>query len=113
ATCRPYVLSLNAAFESNGLPKAIAPEFKHTFVSENLQQVVVENIERDLDAAFSKRLLFSEAGAPWATPSRRFSCHNYAHFPAETSLQALEPRRHIGSAAVLDTSETTPHKLRL
>ena len=109
ATCRPYVLGLNAAFESNGPPKPVAAEFKHTFVSENLQQVVVENIERDLDLAFSKRLLFSEAGIPWAVASSQFTCDHYTHFPADPSLKALEPRR-TATAASLDTSRAMPHK---
>ncbi|HTS17679.1 MAG TPA: Gfo/Idh/MocA family oxidoreductase [Verrucomicrobiae bacterium] len=109
ATCRPYVLGLNAAFESNGVPRAVAGEFKHTFVTENLQQVVVENIEHDLDLAFSKRLLFSEAGVPWASASPRFTCDHYAHFPADSSLKALEPRP-AGSTVALDTSGTMPHK---
>jgi len=107
ATCRPYVLTLNAAFESNGPPKAIAAEFKHTFVSENLQQVVVESIERDLDQAFSKRLLLSESGVPWATASAVFTCDHYAHFPADPSLRALEPAPRApahGSTAALTRS---------
>ncbi|HVM60289.1 MAG TPA: Gfo/Idh/MocA family oxidoreductase [Verrucomicrobiae bacterium] len=112
ATCRPYVLGLNAAFESNGPPKPIPAEFKHTFVTENLQQVVVENIEHDLDVAFSKRLLFSEAGVPWATAGSRFTCDHYAHFPADPSLKALEPRP-ASAAAALDTSRAKAHKLRL
>ena len=91
AACRPYVVALNAAFDSNGPPKPIAAEFRHTSVSENLQQMVIENIERDLEMCFNQRRLFSELGIPWASASPRFACNGYSSFPTNPLLQSLEP----------------------
>ena len=104
AVCRPYVLALNAAFESGGPPKRVAAEFKHNLVAENLQQVVIEGIEQDLETAFSKRLLLSEVGVPWASASPVFTCKGYTEFPVNPALKALEPARRSaarGAAAVL------------
>ncbi|HUJ11536.1 MAG TPA: Gfo/Idh/MocA family oxidoreductase [Verrucomicrobiae bacterium] len=98
-TCRPYVLALNGAFESNGSPKPIAGQFKHTSVSENLQQVVIESIERDLELSFSKRSLFSEVGIPWAKATPRFVCNGYNSFPANPALKVLEPLHGSGKRA--------------
>jgi predicted dehydrogenase len=93
AACRPFVVALNAAFESSGPPKPVAAEFKHTFVSENLQQVAIEGIEHDLERAFSKYRLLSELGVPWARSSPLFDCKGYTHFPVNPALRALEPAR--------------------
>jgi predicted dehydrogenase len=103
--CHPYVVALNAAFESNGPPKSIAAEFKHNFVSENLQQVVVEGLEQDLELAFSKRRLLSETGVPWASASPVFACKDYQSFPVNPALKALEPVRQATVRKAVATLE--------
>jgi len=91
ATCRPYVVTLNAAFESNGLPRQIPEALTATLNSSEPQRLFVPDMESSLLFAFRNWSLFSEVGINWASPSEPFDCTGYTRFPRHRELISSTP----------------------
>lgn len=80
--CRPYMQAWNGAFESFGLPAAVAEEFIDS--EDGLEGGTVRCI-RGLgelsQRAFREQKLFSELSVAWSKPGHRIELAGYSYFP--------------------------------
>lgn len=81
--CRPFVLAVNCAFESNGVPSPIAKKYINQFEQGDTNKKTIKEINSVLGMAFNEYKLFSEIGVEWAKCSPRYEIKNYICFPTQ------------------------------
>lgn len=78
--CRPYVLALNGAFESSGIPTSISTvEMQPT---DQGPVCCIQGLLELIAKAFREQRLFSEIGAVWARPGAPVELSGYDFFPS-------------------------------
>jgi len=80
AKTRPFVLAVNGAFESNGLPRAVDAEFLRTEAFRDATARCLAGVDDAIAQGFQTGKLFSELGLPWARPSEWFELGDYRKF---------------------------------
>jgi len=80
AKTRPFVLAVNGAFESNGLPRAIDARFLRTEPFRDATARCLQGVDEAIARGFQTGELFSELGLPWAHPSEWFELGEYRSF---------------------------------
>lgn len=88
AMCRPFTLAVNAAFDSNGRPRAIPEKHLKKSPWDGSIKTVVDGIDTALREAHDKGCLLSETGAPWTHTSAEIDARNYEGFPTNPELLA-------------------------
>ncbi|SDT11507.1 Gfo/Idh/MocA family protein [Actinopolymorpha singaporensis] len=77
---RGFVLALNGMYESAGRPGPVSPRFTTVHDENGERWVHLVGVDDLIERCARDGLLFSEAGADWATPTRAFSLANYRNF---------------------------------
>jgi len=80
AMTRPYVLALNGAWESAGVPVTVAPEHVTRGPKDNNIFTGLNGITDLLDEGFTTGKTYSELGAPWAVRTNWFDMTGYREF---------------------------------
>lgn len=89
ALCRPFTLTVNAAFESSRSIRAIDNIYlKRSDQGDSIKTEIL-GINSLLDVAHSQGKLISEIGAPWAFRTKIFDVSGYDRFPASNSNFSL------------------------
>lgn len=81
ATCRPFTIAVNTAFESSGKVHEIDNKYITRIEQGDTIKTIINNIDELLQRAHVSGKLFSELGVEWAVCPRQFNCHNYTMFP--------------------------------
>ena len=77
---RGFVLALNGMYESAGRPGPVSPRFTTVHDENGERWVHLVGVDDLIERCARDGLLFSEAGAGWASPTRAFSLANYRNF---------------------------------
>lgn len=86
-TCKPFVLAVNAAFDSSGPPASIPPKHIEWINTDGESQAVVAELIPAMGKAFDAGLILSDTGLPWAYSGTPVDVDNYAHFPSNERWQ--------------------------
>ncbi|HEY8454454.1 MAG TPA: Gfo/Idh/MocA family oxidoreductase [Actinopolymorphaceae bacterium] len=78
--CRSFVLSLNGLYESAGRPRPVSHRALTTRSQEGTDWVTLNGVDALIEHCGRHGVLFSEAGASWAAPTRVFSVAGYHDF---------------------------------
>jgi len=90
---RSYVLAINGAYESNGLPRGIPAEYITRRDEDDSMATYIRDIDEIILRGWREHKLFSDLGLPWATPSEWFPLEGYQHFDMELRSTKYEERR--------------------
>ncbi|OHB58370.1 MAG: hypothetical protein A2Y12_01030 [Planctomycetes bacterium GWF2_42_9] len=82
-SCRPFVVAVNSAFESNGYPCAIDNKHISRFECGDNVKRTIKGINDILESAYNENKLFSEIGVEWARKSAKYDVENYSFFPVK------------------------------
>ncbi|MFD2079977.1 Predicted dehydrogenase [Actinopolymorpha cephalotaxi] len=77
---RGFVLALNGMYESAGRPGPVSPRCTTVHDENGERWVHLVGVDDLIERCARDGLLFSEAGAGWASPTRAFSLANYRDF---------------------------------
>jgi len=77
---RPFVLTLNGAYESAGAIRNIPERYLTIKKEGGSVSTTINNIIEIIDEASKQRKLYSDLGVEWAHPTRYFSLKNYKSF---------------------------------
>ncbi len=88
AMCRPFSVTINAAFDSSGRPAAIPEKHLKREPHDDSVKTVIEGVEDALQKAHEEGRLLSETGAPWARSSSPVKTAGYNSFPVNQELLA-------------------------
>ena len=80
---RSYVLAINGAYESNGLPRDLPDEFITRQDEDDSVATYVRDIDDLILQGWREHKLFSDLALPWASPSPWFSLEGYKDFDME------------------------------
>jgi predicted dehydrogenase len=81
--CRPFTVSVNAAFESNGRINEIPPDFIRRTEQGDTVKTIIKDIDSILDIAHAQGRLFSELPVKWASASKTVKTAEYSFFTGE------------------------------
>jgi predicted dehydrogenase len=88
STTRSHVLAVNGAFESAGLPRAIAAEHLNVYQKEakgrEITLTAIPGIDALVQRAARERKLFSDMDVPWAYGTKAFEMEGYREFKLPT-----------------------------
>jgi predicted dehydrogenase len=79
--CRPYMLALNGAFESSGMPINISNTVEVQTTDQGPVRCI-KGLSALITKAFGEQCLFSEIGAVWAKPGTPVELSGYDFFPS-------------------------------
>ena len=82
-TCRPFTVSVNAAFESCGKINSIPLTHILRYEQGDTVKTVIRNIDSILKVAYENGQLFSETALEWAKQSVTIDTANYKEFKGE------------------------------
>lgn len=88
--CRPFTLSVNAAFDSSGPPRKVPEDFLSRKPCSGSIQTVIEGLDAAMIKAHGQGRLLSEIGVPWATAGTRVDTSSYTEFPSNTAYRTTE-----------------------
>ncbi len=77
---KPFVLTVNGAYESAKLIKQIPDQFLTRKEENGSISTTIKTIEKIIDRAFETRKLYSDLGVKWAYRTEFFSVKNYDYF---------------------------------
>jgi predicted dehydrogenase len=77
---KPFVLTVNAAYESAKLIKQIPDQFLIREEEGESVSTTIKNIDETIDRAFESRKLYSDLGVEWAYKTGFFSVKGYDYF---------------------------------
>ena len=77
---RPFVLTLNGAYESAGAIRDIPKRYLTIRREGGSVSTLINGIVKIIDEAFKQRKLYSDLGVEWAYPTRYFSLKDYEFF---------------------------------
>lgn len=81
--CRPFTLTINAAYESSGRVHRIGRDFIRTEGRGDGRKTVIEGIDSAIPQAASQGKLFSDLDLPWAVATQPFETAGYGRFPVQ------------------------------
>ena len=85
-TCRPFTVSVNAAFESCGKINSIPLTHILRYEQGDTVKTVIRNIDSILKVAYENSQLFSETALEWVKQSVTIDTANYKEFKGENLL---------------------------
>lgn len=77
---KPFVITVNAAYESAKLTKQIPDRFLIREKERESISTTIKGIEEIIDRAFETHRLYSDLGVEWAYKTQYFPVRNYDHF---------------------------------
>ena len=80
--CRPFTLTVNAAFESSDEIGSIPAEHLRRFDFEESIKTEIKGLSDLMDKAHADGKVFSEIGAPWTRPTKPVETDGYKKFPS-------------------------------
>jgi predicted dehydrogenase len=87
--CRPFTLSVNAAFDSSGPPRKVPEQFLSREPCAGSIKTVIKGLDAAMIKAHRAGCLLSEIGVPWAKAGTVVDTRSYTEFPENSSYLSL------------------------